>query len=229
MQNMKKSILCIISLLLVTSLSAQEEINYENALKKVQKTNFKLDDKSVEINKEAIEVSAPMINLFLKYQGGDKKVNQGDFDQMLNQMGIMDDVQNDKSGLTKEDAFNFINAYINADQGNKINVDAETQGDVISFLTEIEKGKQNASKIFENMIADGNIDMMRANASIELHKEGIRYEDGHPTWFTYKEWEAIVLSSDISEDYKNSGFIRAQYNAIIEDFKSRNSNFREPK
>ncbi|WP_461632011.1 hypothetical protein [Labilibaculum euxinus] len=72
----------------------------------------------MKTNKNMIDSTKPMIDFFLKYDEKDslKAPNQSDFDQMLNQMGIMDEVKNDQSGLTKEDAFQFINAYINADK-----------------------------------------------------------------------------------------------------------------
>ena len=72
----------------------------------------------MKANKNMIDSTRPMIDFFLKYDEKDslKAPNQSDFDQMLNQMGIMDEVKNDQSGLTKEDAFQFINAYINADK-----------------------------------------------------------------------------------------------------------------
>ncbi|WP_461641607.1 hypothetical protein [Labilibaculum euxinus] len=72
----------------------------------------------MKANKNMIDSTKPMIDFFLKYDEKDslKAPNQSDFDQMLNQMGIMDEVKNDQSGLTKEDAFQFINAYINADK-----------------------------------------------------------------------------------------------------------------
>ncbi|WP_461630439.1 hypothetical protein [Labilibaculum euxinus] len=72
----------------------------------------------MKANKNLIDSTKPMIDFFLKYDEKDslKAPNQSDFDQMLNQMGIMDEVKNDQSGLTKEDAFQFINAYINADK-----------------------------------------------------------------------------------------------------------------
>ncbi|MUP36447.1 hypothetical protein [Labilibaculum euxinus] len=72
----------------------------------------------MKANKNMIDSTKPMIDFFLKYDEKDslKAPNQSDFDQMLNQMGIMDEVKNDQSGLTKEDVFQFINAYINADK-----------------------------------------------------------------------------------------------------------------
>ena len=179
---MKKLLLNLIVFFLLTTLSAQEEVSYEQALKKAQITNFKLDDKSVEINKEAIEASAPMINFFLKYQEGDKKVNQGDFDKILNQMGMMDDIQNDNSGLTKEDAFKFVNAYIKADQGEKIDIDQGKKDKVIEYLNQLEQGKKDTEQIFNQVVTEDQVTEFVKKAQAEIAKFqsagfGISYEE----------------------------------------------------
>lgn len=179
---MKKIILNIIILLLVTTISAQEDINFEKALQKVKETGFILDDKSVELNKDVIDDSAPMINFFMKYQDGDKKINQDDFDQMLNQMGIMEVILNDKSGLTKEDAFKFIDAYIKTDQGEKIEINQQKKDQVINYLNEIENGRQNAQAVFDQVITEKKVNDFVRQAQEEMEKLqtvgfGISYDD----------------------------------------------------
>lgn len=179
---MKKIILNIIILLLVTTISAQEDINFEKALQKVKETGFILDDKSVELNKDVIDASAPMINFFMKYQDGDKKINQDDFDQMLNQMGIMEVIQNDKSGLTKEDAFKFVDAYIKTDQGEKIEINQQKKDQVINYLNEIENGRQNAQAVFDQVITEKKVNDFVRQAQEEMEKLqtvgfGISYDD----------------------------------------------------
>lgn len=179
---MKKIILNIIILLLVTTISAQEDINFEKALQKVKETGFILDDKSVELNKDVIDDSAPMINFFMKYQDGDKKINQDDFDQMLNQMGIMEVILNDKSGLTKEDAFKFVDAYIKTDQGEKIEINQQKKDQVINYLNEIENGRQNAQAVFDQVITEKKVNDFVRQAQEEMEKLqtvgfGISYDD----------------------------------------------------
>lgn len=179
---MKKIILNIIILLLVTTISAQEDINFEKALQKVKETGFILDDKSVELNKDVIDTSAPMINFFMKYQDGDKKINQDDFDQMLNQMGIMEVILNDKSGLTKEDAFKFVDAYIKTDQGEKIEINQQKKDQVIHYLNEIENGRQNAQAVFDQVITEKKVNDFVRQAQEEMEKLqtvgfGISYDD----------------------------------------------------
>lgn len=179
---MKKIILNIIILLLVTTISAQEDINFEKALQKVKETGFILDDKSVELNKDVIDASAPMINFFMKYQDGDKKINQDDFDQMLNQMGIMEVILNDKSGLTKEDAFKFVDAYIKTDQGEKIEINQQKKDQVINYLNEIENGRQNAQAVFDQVITEKKVNDFVRQAQEEMEKLqtvgfGISYDD----------------------------------------------------
>lgn len=179
---MKKIILNIIILLLVTTISAQEDINFEKALQKVKETGFILDDKSVELNKDVIDTSAPMINFFMKYQDGDKKINQDDFDQMLNQMGIMEFILNDKSGLTKEDAFKFVDAYIKTDQGEKIEINQQKKDQVIHYLNEIENGRQNAQAVFDQVITEKKVNDFVRQAQEEMEKLqtvgfGISYDD----------------------------------------------------
>lgn len=179
---MKKIILNIIILLLVTTISAQEDINFEKALQKVKETGFILDDKSVELNKDVIDDSAPLINFFMKYQDGDKKINQDDFDQMLNQMGIMEVILNDKSGLTKEDAFKFVDAYIKTDQGEKIEINQQKKDQVINYLNEIENGRQNAQAVFDQVITEKKVNDFVRQAQEEMEKLqtvgfGISYDD----------------------------------------------------
>ena len=182
---MKKIILNIITLFLVISISAQEEINYEKALQKVKETGFTLDDKSVELNKEVINASAPMINFFMKYQDARKDVKQDDFDKMLNQMGIMEEIQNDRSGLTKEDAFKFVDAYIQADmnkQGPQFDIDQNTKNKITEFLTQLENGEQNAQAVFDQVITEEKINDFVRQAQEEIEKLqtsgfGISYDD----------------------------------------------------
>ncbi len=212
---MKKIPITILTIMLVFTLQAQEEISYERAKKLVAKTNFMLDDKAVEINKEAIEASAPMIDFLLKYDDSKKITNQADFDKMLNNMGIMEEIENDKSGFTKEDAFKFIDTYINADQGNKIKIDEAKKNEVVNFLNEMETGKQDALAIFKEATTDEKISQLMLEGEKELYESG--FFRPNSIWFTYDEFKVLTL-----KEYPKAkeGQIKAAYNFLIEQLKT---------
>jgi len=149
----------------------------------------------------------PMMELLMKYENNTKSPNQEDFDKM----GIMDEIQNDKSDLTKEDAFQFINAYINADQGEKIVIDEQNEGEVMDFLNEIEKGKQNALTLLNEATTDDKMSKMMEEASNELYNSG--FFRSNSVWFTYDEFKALTI-----KEYPKAkeGQIKAAYNYFIE-------------
>ena len=153
----------------------------------------------------------PMMELLMKYENNTKSPNQEDFDKMLNKMGIMDEIQNDKGDLTKEDAFQFINAYINADQGEKIVIDEQNEGEVMDFLNEIEKGKQNALTLLNEATTDDKMSKMMEEASNELYNSG--FFRSNSVWFTYDEFKALTI-----KEYPKAkeGQIKAAYNYFIE-------------
>ncbi|MDE5421328.1 hypothetical protein L3073_03835 [Ancylomarina sp. DW003] len=113
----------IVTLLFLMIIS---NILFAQEKKKVTKQN---GDTSIEAaymkaNKKTIDAAKPMIEFFLKYDEKDnsKTPKQADFDLLIKQMGLSEEVKNDGSGLTKEDAFQLINAYIKA---NKKSSDAD--------------------------------------------------------------------------------------------------------
>lgn len=121
----------------------------------------------LKANKGMIDSAKPMIDFFLKYDEKDsaKAPSQSDFDELLNQMGIMDEVQNDKSGLTKEDAFQFINAYINADKniGKEKVIQPQTNTE-----SELQKELKKAEKLFEDSMPE--IEKLMKQAEKEAEK-----------------------------------------------------------
>jgi predicted transcriptional regulator len=142
----------------------------------------KMIDRSAESQKELIDATSPMMKFLLKYDNGKSKPTQSDFDQMLNQMGIMDEVQNDNSGLTKEDAFKFVDAYIRADQGEKIDIGQDKKDKVLEYLNQIEQGKKEAEQIFNQVITQDKVNQMINEATKELKAMqaagfGISYDD----------------------------------------------------
>ncbi len=163
---------------------------------------------------QMVKKAGPMIELLMKYDDSAITPEQADFDIMLNNMGIMNEVENDDSGLTKEDAFKFVNAYINADQGKKIDMDEQKEDEVIDFLEEIEKGKQDALAILNEATSDIKMEQMREQASRELYNSG--FFRPNSVWFTYEEFKARTL-----KEYPKAkeGQIKAAYNFLIEELK----------
>ena len=110
------------------------------------------------------------MNFLLKYENGN--ATQADFDQMLNQMGIMDEVQNDNSGLTKEDAFKIIDTYIKADQGKEVNIDIDQdkKEKILEYLNQLEQGKKDALQIFDQLVSSGELNRVANEAMKEIQK-----------------------------------------------------------
>ncbi|RUA12723.1 MAG: hypothetical protein DSY82_00490 [Flavobacteriia bacterium] len=159
---MKKSVLTFLVFLFVTSFYAQNEISSEDVNKAI--------DKSAKYQKELVKASAPMMNFLLKYENGNP--TQADFDQMLNQMGIMDEVQNDNSGLTKEDAFKIIDTYIKADQGKEVNIDIDQdkKEKILEYLNQLEQGKKDAAQIFGQFVNSGELNRVAGEVIKEIQK-----------------------------------------------------------
>jgi len=159
-KTMKKSVLTFLAMLSVISFFAQNEISKDEVNKMI--------DQSAQYQKELVKMSAPMVNFLLKYDKGSP--TQADFDEMLNQMGIMDEIQNDNSGLTKEDAFKFINAYIKADQGEEVKIDQDKKDKVLEYLNQLEQGKKDAEQIFNQVITEDKVNEFLKQAQAEVSK-----------------------------------------------------------
>jgi predicted transcriptional regulator len=169
---MFKAVVTVLFMLSMSTFFAQQDVE---DLKK-------MIDRSAESQKELIDATSPMMKFLLKYDNGKSKPTQSDFDQMLNQMGIMDEVQNDNSGLTKEDAFKFVDAYIRADQGEKIDIGQDKKDKVLEYLNQIEQGKKEAEQIFNQVITQDKVNQMINEATKELKAMqaagfGISYDD----------------------------------------------------
>jgi hypothetical protein len=112
--------------------------------KKVTKQNgeISIEEAYMKINKKSIDKAKPMIEFFLKYDEKDnsKTPKQADFDLLIKQMGLSEELKNDNSGLTKEDAFQFIDAYIKADKNTaNTNYKTKSTSDNDLFNKEIKK------------------------------------------------------------------------------------------
>ena len=110
---MKQVLTVVFFFLSISFIIAQEsaETNKKEKFDAMMETYMKT-------NKKSIDTAKPLIDFFLKYEAKDSSnaPNQYDFDLLLKEMGVLEEIENDKSGLTKEDAFQFINAYIKADK-----------------------------------------------------------------------------------------------------------------
>ena len=159
---MKKLVLSILSALSVLSFYAQNEISKDEVNKVI--------DQSAQYQKALVKATAPMLNFLLKYEKGSP--TQTDFDRMLHEMGIMDAIQNDNSGLTKEDAFKVIDAYIRADQGEQVEIDQYKKDKVLEYLNQLEQGKKDAEQLFNQVITDEKVNefINRAQAAVSGFK-----------------------------------------------------------
>ena len=123
----------------------------------------KIQEVYMKANKANIDTAKPLIDFFLKYdeKESSKAPDQTDFDQLLNQMGVMDEVKNDKSGLTKEDAFQFINA------DNNIGAKESTQKN-LNTESELQKELKKAEKLLEDSMPE--IEKLMKEAEKEAEK-----------------------------------------------------------
>ncbi len=174
--------------------------------------------------KELQEQVKGFMDLFEKYEENtsDKEKKEA-YNKVIEKL----DTKGEATESEKDDAFKIINAYIKADQGKKVDISPKTQGEIVGFLNEMEKGKQDASKIFEDMVADDNIDLMMDKARIELIRSGLKYEeDGeHCTWFTYEEYEAFERKNGLT--FK-PGELRPVYHQTVEWLRQTTKNFVDP-
>ena len=174
--------------------------------------------------KELQEQVKGFMDLFEKYEENtsDKEKKEA-YDKVIDKL----DTKSEATERDKEDAFKVINAYIKADQGKKVDINPKAQGEIVNFLNEMEKGKQDASKIFEDMIADDNMDLMMEKAKIDLIKSGLKYEeDGeHYTWFTYEEYEAFERKNGL---IFKPGELKPVYHQTVEFLRQTTVNFVDP-
>lgn len=166
-----------------------------------------------EKNEAAIESSGALINFLMKYdkETVEGEVNQSDFDNMTKDLGLNTDASN--NGLTKEDAFKFVNIYIKSDKGETLQIDDQKKDEVANYLNEIEKVKSDALAIFNEATTDVKLNQMMVNAEKELYDAGMMRED---IWYPYKEYKARV-----KKNYPKAteGQIKAAYHYFLEQIK----------
>ncbi|MRT93136.1 hypothetical protein [Ancylomarina sp. 16SWW S1-10-2] len=176
-----------------------------------KKVNNKTDDASIQaaymkINKKSIDNAKPMIEFLLKYDEKDstKAPKQADFDLLMKQMGLNEEIKNDGSGLTKEDAFQFINAYINAE--DNIGKEKPTQPN-INTESELQKELKKAEELFENAMPE--MEKMIKEAQKEAEKIKI-----NPDLIPYSDFKekAKQMKPELSESE-----IRAAYDELMKN------------
>lgn len=196
---MKQVLVMMICLFTSSALFAQTEEKKDEG--------DKIQEAYLKANKANIDAAKPLIDFFLKYDEKDssKAPNQNDFDQLLNQMGVMDEVKNDKSGLTKEDAFQFINAYINADKN--IGKEKSTQPKT-NTESELQKELKKAEKLFEDSMPE--IEKLMKEAEKEAEKIQM-----NPNLIPYGDFrkKAKQMKPELSESE-----IRAAYDEMMKNF-----------
>jgi len=208
---MKKYLILIVFFFIAITVQSQE-IDINNTLEGV--TENLLPEDTDDAIKEAMKASGSLINFYNKYddKGASGEVDQEDFDKMLNEMNwsISDDTNN---GLTKEDAFKFINIYIKSDKGETIQIDEQKKDEVANFLNDIDKGKSDAEALFNEATTDDKMQQMMINAKQELYNSGIRENS---IWYTYDEYKALI-----KKEYPkaNEGQIKAAYHYFIDQIK----------
>jgi len=144
-----------------------------------QKGDMSIEEAYMKANKKTIDAAKPMIDFFLKYDEKDKSKapNQADFDLLIKQMGLSEEVKNDGSGLTKEDAFQLIDAYIKADKNSPKTKDkTKNTSDSELFNKEIKKAEAQ----FEELKPEIESVMKEAQKEAEQMKHqmpGISYQD----------------------------------------------------
>jgi len=210
---MKKYLILLGICFFTLSIQSQEnELTYGNVKRAVE--GDKIAEKGVDINKEAIEASGALIQFLMKYdkETTEGEVNQIDFDKMLKEMNWLTS-ETSNNGLTKEDAFKFVNVYIKSDKGETLQVDEQKKDEVVNFLNKIETGKSDALAIFKEATTDVKLNQMMANAEKELYDAGI---GRNSTWISYQEFKILT-----KKEYPkaNEGQIKAAYNYFIEQIK----------
>ncbi len=193
---MKQVLVIMICFFTSTSLFAQ--------VKDKKDEGEKIQEVYMKANKANIDTAKPLIDFFLKYdeKESSKAPDQTDFDQLLNQMGIMDEVKNDKSGLTKEDAFQFINAYINADKN--IGKEKPTQPNT-NTESELQKELKKAEKLLEDSMPE--IEKLMKEAEKEVEKMKM-----NPNLISYGDFrkKAKQMKPELTESE-----IKAAYNDLM--------------
>ena len=200
---MKQVLVLMICLFTSSALFAQAEEKKDEG--------DKIQEAYLKANKKSIDTAKPMIDFFLKYDEKDssKAPNQVDFDRMLNEMGVMDEVKNDKSGLTKEDAFQVINAYINADKN--IGKERPTQLNA-NTESELQKELKKADERFENSMPE----MERLMKEVEKEVEKIKMNRNLIPYGDFRK-KAKQMKPELSERE-----IRAAYDEMMKNLEYTN-------
>ncbi len=165
-------------------------------------------------------------SLFEYYEKYDENASKKDKKDALDK--TIDDMagKGNVSEKDKADSFKIIDAYIKGDKGEKIEIDKQKKEGVVDFLNQIKNGEQDALAIFKEATTDAKMDQMTTSAAIELYKNGVRYKDGHPTWFTFEEFKALILKDTSKNPPPTDGEIRTLFNAWNESLKKGNPRFR---
>jgi len=198
-----KSILYLI-LILFTTISFSQE---KPSKKEVDKTT---------------QTISKMMSYFKEYEKG----NNTESGKKAKLNKVIDELNPNLSKKERNQAYNIINTYIQADQGKEVKINTINQDEIANYLQKIENGKKEALGQLNRMNNDGKIDMVKRKTFNDINDSGLKiFDDGvHFTWFTYEEYEAGELKAGIKPEY-----IRPTYEILIKRLKNKYKNFVDPK
>ena len=204
--NIERIIMKQIQIITLVCLIISSNILFAQEQKKANKksTDASIQATYMKINKKSIDNAKPMIEFLLKYDNKDSTnaPKQTDFDLFIKQMGLSEEIKNDDSGLTKEDAFQFINTYINADKniGKEKSIEPNTEN-------ELQKEFKKAEEIFESAIPE--IEKLIKKAEKEVKKIKVS-----PDLIPYNDFrkKAKQMKPELSESE-----IRTAYNEMMKN------------
>lgn len=187
-------------------LMISSSILFAQEQKKVSKknTDASIEAAYMKINKKSIDNANPMIEFLLKYDNKDstETPKQADFDLLMKQMGLSEEIKNDGSSFTNEYLFQFIDTYINAD----MNIEEE-KSTLPNTESELQKELKKAEKLFEN--AKPEMEKLIKEAQKEAEKIKI-----NPDLISYSDFKekAKQMKPELSESE-----IRAAYDELMKN------------
>jgi len=138
----------------------------------------------LKTNKEMIDKAAPLMEFFFKYEDSLNSPTQVDFDKLLTIYGEGGNAASTE-GLTKEQAFQFVDFYIKASQAKApIQKDTTIKEEKSEMNILIEKTSNELPGMIQSVISDISFDEFKAlmqmtnpNASeIEMKKEYLKMQ-----------------------------------------------------
>ena len=134
-----KTYIFILGLLLISTTCFSQEKEVADEIQK----------EYLENNKETIEYTKPMLDFLFKYQDSSKTATQSDFDGLLKMQGGVSGTGNSNGGLTKEQGFQIVDAYIKASESE---TKSNKEEDIDEGESEIEREQEKALEQVEELL-----------------------------------------------------------------------------